>query len=106
MVPSHIRQKGISLENQRLADVVFPLMDCLELIDALRGTGVVILGGDFWLRDQAGRFRPVYENWYIERVDDESRQHYIDRSISKAHEEVSRRSNTNYFVSLTCRVID
>jgi hypothetical protein len=105
MVPSPIKQRGTSLESQHLADVVFSLTDSLELIDALRDTGVVILGGDFWSQDNYGKFKPVYENWYIERRDGESSRSYIDRSISRAREEVAKRTSKNYFVSLTCRIV-
>jgi hypothetical protein len=76
-----------------------------QVLDALRGSGVAVLGGDFWLQNERGVFRPVYENWYLNQEASEAGELFAARSIDRAKTEVQRRQAKDYSVTLTCKVV-
>lgn len=85
--------------------MAFPVAVAGQVLDVLRGSGVAVLGGDFWLRNERGVFRPVYENWYLNREPPESGEHFAARSIDRAKTEVQRRQATDYSVTFTCKIV-
>jgi hypothetical protein len=74
-----------------------------QVLDALRGSGVAVLGADFWRQDEHGVFRPAYENWYLNQEPNESGEHFAARSIERAQNEVERRQAVGYSVTFTCK---
>jgi Immunity protein 40 len=100
-----IRDAGTSLRSQHVNEVAFRVALAGQVLDALRGTGVAVLGGDFWLQNERGVFRPVYENWYVSQEPSESDEHFAVRSIDRAKSEVGRRQATEYSVTFTCKAV-
>jgi hypothetical protein len=76
-----------------------------QVLEALRGSGLAVLGGDFWLQNERGVFRPVYDNWYLNQEPSESGEHFAARSIERAQNEVGRRLATDYSVTFTCKAV-
>lgn len=103
-LPPDLRSKGMSL-GQHIHEIAFSLADAQQILESLDGTGVVVLGGDFWRRAESGDFRPTYENWYVERAADESGEQFAGRSVVRAAQEITRRQSTGFLVALTCEVI-
>jgi hypothetical protein len=104
-VPTKLRSSGSSLTSQHVNEVAFPLAIALLVLEALAGTGVAVLGGDFWRRTETGDFRPTYENWYIERASDEPGEQFAERSVERARQEIGRSQRTGNYVTLTCRAL-
>jgi hypothetical protein len=103
-LPPDLRNNGVSL-GKYIHETAFSLADAQQILESLHGTGVVVLGGDFWRRAAAGDFRPVYENWYVERAAHESGEQFAARSVVRAAEEVMRRQSTGFLVTLTCELV-
>jgi hypothetical protein len=103
-VPSDLRNRGISL-GRHIHEIAFTVGDSRLVLESLNGTGVVVLGGDFWRKVETEGFRPTYENWYVERAADESQEQFAERSIVRASEEVALRRGTDFLVTMTCEVV-
>jgi hypothetical protein len=48
-------------------------------LEELRSLGVAILGGDVYI-ESGGAFESAYDNWYCNKLDDESVQDFVARS--------------------------
>jgi hypothetical protein len=103
-LPPHLREKGMSL-GKHIHETAFSLADAQQILEILNGTGVVVLGGDFWRRMATEDFRPTYENWYVECSAGESGEQFAERSLVRAAEEVMLRQSTDLLVTLTCEVV-
>lgn len=103
-VPPDVRNRGISL-GRHIHETAFFTGDAQLILESLHGTGVVVLGGDFWRKVETEGFRPTYENWYVERAADESREQFAERSLVRASAEVALRRSTGFLVTMTCEVV-
>ena len=103
-LPSDLRSKGMSL-GQHIHEIAFSLADARQILMSLDGTGVVVLGGDFWRRAANGDLHPTYENWYVERAADESGEQFAGRSVVRATQEITRRQSMGLLVALTCEIV-
>jgi Immunity protein 40 len=90
---------------RHIHEIAYSLADARLILASLDGTGVVVLGGDFWRRAATEEFRPTYENWYVERAADESGEQFAERSLVRATKEVMLRQSTGFLVTLTCEVV-
>jgi Immunity protein 40 len=90
---------------KHIHETAFSLADAQQILEILNGTGVVVLGGDFWRRMATEDFRPKYDNWYVERSAGESGEQFAERSLVRAAEEVMLRQSTDLLVTLTCEVV-
>jgi Immunity protein 40 len=93
------------LRGQNINEVVFPVVVSEDLLMALRGHEVAVLGGDFWQQIDDGLYVPVYENWFVNRRPEESPELYCSRSIDRAIEKVKSYKDTGYSVTFTCTVM-
>ncbi len=74
--------------------------DALQAIELLHNTQSAILGGDI-LSDDSGKLAYTYENWYCEKLDNESQTDYVNRSYNIARNyinEVIQRAGGNRYV--------
>jgi hypothetical protein len=73
------RSKGRSLQDIGVGGCAFAKADALDAVASLVGSQVAIAGGDV-LSVASGRPRYTYDNWYVDRRDDESLEDYLARS--------------------------
>jgi len=86
------KEKGRSLRDIYCAGVAFARKDILEALECLKGSQVVVLGGDvlkiasrtqpdsFWYRKP----EPTHDSWYVNRRPGEDLKDYIERGIAEA----------------------
>lgn len=75
---------GVSLESPGLTDVGLKRADALRAVAILKGAGLVILGGDVYLRSN-GRVTPSDGNsWYVNPKPGEQADGYLRRSWERA----------------------
>lgn len=67
-------------------EIALNIHDALLAIEFLKEAQVAILGGDI-LSDESGKLTYTYENWYCEKLNNESNDEYLTRSylITKAY---------------------
>lgn len=97
-----IRERGKPLSeiNPGSDELALKIDDALQAIELLQDTQSAILGGDI-LSDESGKLTYTYENWYIEKMDNESQIDYVERSYEIARNyinEVVKRSGKNRYV--------
>lgn len=78
-----LTSKATSLESLGLYEVGWAKADALQVLTELRGSYVVILGGDVYIASQSG-IRPAYNNWACERESGEKLRNYAERSRKAA----------------------
>ena len=66
-LPDGLQSVGVSLEDQHVFETAFPISRVVEVIDCLEEHDILILGGDFWKRDEK-QFLPTHENWYADET--------------------------------------
>jgi hypothetical protein len=71
-------------------DPAFILEAVLEALTHLRGQQWVIYGGDFDGQAANGRWRPTYENWYVQHQPSEPTPAFIERSIDATAGAISK----------------
>lgn len=84
-IPSAFSQllsdRGIPMmEAFGIADVALIGDDAVDAAEALRGTGVAVLGGDVFYKTADG-FKLAYENWSTKPMAGEDVEAYVARSI-------------------------
>jgi hypothetical protein len=94
-LPCETGSMGVSLASQHVNSTVFPAAVALPVVDALQSMGLVILGGDFWKRQDDGSFKPSYENWFAEEPQK-------DAGYDKARQAVTEPRRVDMWVSFTC----
>lgn len=82
-----LKRVGRPLEeiNPGSDEYAVPLEKTTDVLDALVGTPVAILGGDI-LEDKGGRLAYSYENWYSEKEAGEDPRDFAARSQRMAQE--------------------
>lgn len=65
-------------------------LQALEVLPRMKSLGVPILGGDVYQMDEHGRILPNYDNWYCDRLPGENDQSFVERSVRRAEEYVSK----------------
>lgn len=89
-VPASLRERARSAERRGIAGPLWCLADALQVLDALDGTNVVVLGGDVFREGDTGDPAPVYDNWFCEREGpQEPLELYASRSRMLAREYVT-----------------
>ncbi len=66
VLPPFLLEKAISLEKQGINEYVWTWRDALSVINILTSNRILVLGGDVYSPEK-DRFRPTYDNWYINR---------------------------------------
>jgi hypothetical protein len=89
-LPADLQALAVSLRSFGVAEDAFPVSEAMPVLEALRVTGDVILGGDFWTRTADG-YRPSHDNWYVVRRPSESDDQYRQRSIEEAARAIKAR---------------
>lgn len=76
-----LKERGRSLSeiNPGSDEIALKLDDALQAIELLKDARVPILGGDI-LSDVSGTLSYTYENWYCEKIEQETPNEYIERS--------------------------
>ena len=98
-----IREKGRPLSeiNPGSDELALKIDDALEAIESLQNTQSAILGGDILL-DDLGKLTYTYENWYSEKIPNESHIDYCNRSYDIAsnylHALLKRDGDNRYVV--------
>lgn len=68
-LPDDVRSSAFRLDEQpqvmKIHEDAFPIKSTEAVLVALADANVVVLGGDFWHREQ-GDFGPVYANWHYD----------------------------------------
>jgi hypothetical protein len=88
-IPSQLHERRRDLSALGSADTAWEYQDALQVIEALTGSGVAILGGDVYY-DRAGTLVHTSDNWSCERSSGESKQAYALRSQSCAADYLRR----------------
>lgn len=83
------RARQVSLASIGLNDLAWSFQDARLLVESLKGHSVAILGGHLYVAHN-GAIRPVYDNWYTERVLLESLAEYAARSQVHAKEYLAK----------------
>ena len=84
-LPESLTSRGIAVATDGVVDVGWLRDDALEVVRALHGTTVTIVGGDVFAR-QAWGFTATTESWNCERAPGESTPDYSIRSRDWARE--------------------
>jgi hypothetical protein len=84
-LPGSLTSRGIAVTTDGLVDVGWLRDDALEIVRALRGTTVAVVGGDVFVR-QAWGFAATTECWNCERAPGESTPDFSSRSRDWARE--------------------
>jgi Immunity protein 40 len=83
LTPKHyveiLQERGKSLSEIGVNGMALERDAALEAIEALKDSQSAILGGDVY-RLVAGIPEHTYDNWYSQREDSESLEHYVRRS--------------------------
>ncbi len=87
-LPGPLTSRGIAVKTDDVIDVGWLRDDALEVVRALHGTTVAIVGGDVFVR-QAWGFTATTESWNCERAPGESTPDYSIRSRDWASEYVA-----------------
>jgi hypothetical protein len=78
-----LKASGRSLQDMHVAEVALTRPHALDAVTSLKGTQVVILGGDVLrLSNESPRY--TGDNWFVKRQPDEDLAAYIVRSHEKA----------------------
>jgi hypothetical protein len=88
-IPQAFLSRRRSLEALGLGDPAWQINDAKDLMQALRGTTVAVLGGDIY-HERQGILVSSYDNWYTERTPHESLERFALRSQSRALEYLER----------------
>jgi len=84
-----LADRGKSLKEVGVHETAIPRDATPDLIRALRGTDIAVLGGDVWLETSPGQFSPSYDNWHCDRKPNEPLLSFLVRSWNSAEEYVS-----------------
>jgi hypothetical protein len=84
-LPESLTSRGVAVATDDLVDIGWLRDDALEVVRALHGTTVAIVGGDVFAR-QAWGFTATTESWSCQRAPGESTPDYSIRSRDWARE--------------------
>ena len=107
------REKGRSLSDTGVAGIAFTRKDLLDGLEYLKGSQVVVSGGDVLkISDGAqpnsfyyGKPKPTYDSWHADRRPGEDLVDYIERSIAEAERYVRSYPDPEDGTILYCPVI-
>lgn len=87
LIPEQYRRlendRGRSLSEIGAKGIAFTRSDILTALQCLKGSQIVVLGGDV-LTDDKGKLRYTHDSWYVNRRDGEAIVDYVERSIERA----------------------
>ena len=86
-IPSKLLKRAIPVGGEGSDDLGWSTGDALEVIDALRGTKIAILGGDLCRSEQWG-VTPGYENWSCGVLPGETATEFAQRTQEVARARV------------------
>ncbi|HEX2211280.1 MAG TPA: Imm40 family immunity protein [Longimicrobium sp.] len=101
-LPEAIRSRGRSLQDIGLNEIAWPLSMVGEVLRSFTGLDVAVLGGDVY-EVLGATVTPSYENWFCERLPEETLAAYSTRSRRTATEfveKIASRADTERLVSL------
>lgn len=82
-MPEPVLSRASSLEVIGLHEIAWPLSTIREVVELLSSMSVAVLGGDVY-EVHGNTFTPTYENWFCERLPDESIEEFGSRSRNVA----------------------
>lgn len=82
-IPPALLSRAIDLSHLHVAEVAWLRKDAVEIVKKLQGRNIAILGGDV-LRKTDDLFEYDYNNWFIDRKQNESSEAYAVRSLEHA----------------------
>lgn len=101
---SNFLSKGISLDNMGVNETCWAYDDILDIINYLYKKEYAVLGGDVLIKNN-GSIQYTYDNWYVDKKEDESLAGYLkrcrDESINYINKYVKLNNNEDkdiYFV--------
>jgi hypothetical protein len=72
LLPSELVGDAVDLsESAGTREYCFPIRDGRRILESLLGTGLVVLGGDLWVKE-GDEYFAAGEGWYVDSVDQES----------------------------------
>jgi hypothetical protein len=78
-LPSGLVEADVDLsERAGASEYCFPVRNARQVLESLLGAGLVVLGGDLWVRED-GEYFPAGEGWYVDSIDRESLVDRADR---------------------------
>lgn len=104
-----IKENGVYLKDKTgTLDWALSRGDALRALDILQKIGLSVLGGDVVL-EKDNKFYYIFEDqvqgsWSVDRLDDESFGHYLERSILESREYIEKHPEGNsgkYYYVLT-----
>ena len=87
-----IMSNGISLHKIGISNWALTKKQALDAIDKFESESVFVLGGDVYQLNN-GVPEPNYDNWYCEREENESLEHYLNRCLNEARVYISHYVN-------------
>jgi|AGTN01.1.fsa_nt_gi hypothetical protein len=93
-IDNYLTDKGIILKELGLNEYALSKYYSFEFIKILKEEKIAILGGDVYFKDK-GDIYYTYDNWYIQRKDNESYDSYLQRSINVSLEYIKSYSKIN-----------
>ena len=94
-----ILSKGLSLQNFGINNWGLAKEKALIAINELRNLSIPVLGGDV-MRLENGEWTHTYDNWYCDKLPNESKERFVIRSTQAADEYVN-----NYDVSSDSEIL-
>ena len=85
---------GCSLENEGINNWVLCKDDALLSLDKLLNIKVAVLGGDVY-ENIDGVLQSNYDNWYCDKIEEESKQEYLIRSVKAARAYIENYKHRN-----------
>ena len=107
------KEKGRCLRDMGVAGVAFLRKDVLDALEYLKGSQVVVLGGDVLKINSGaqpnsfhhGKPKPTYDSWHADRRSGEDLMDYIERSIAEAERYIRSYPDPEDGTILYCPVI-
>lgn len=86
VVMEFLATHGFSLEQAfGLSEWAVTLQDAFVAVEMARGSGLIILGGDLFIKKRSG-IEMAYSNWYVDPEKGETTEVYSRRSCDRAGE--------------------
>jgi len=85
-------KNGVSLEELGVNNCGLTKLEALEVLSELESNNTPLLGGDVYLKN-GKEVNSTYDNWYCDRIKNESIEEFVTRSLSKAKEYIMSYKN-------------
>lgn len=105
--------KPLSEINPGSNEIALTVIDALQALDLLRDSQTVVLGGDV-LSEKNDELIYAYQlwgdeyqylNWYCDRIDNESKANYLQRSYELAREGITNANKTAEQLKKKCYIV-